>query len=404
MGKIQQGTSTFRKVNIAFFAAGFNTFAILYSTQPLLPTFSVEFHVSPAVASLSLSLTTVSLGISMLLFGSLSEVWGRKPVMFFSMFTASILSSVTAFCETYHAFLAMRIVLGFALGGLPSIAMAYLGEEIESKSLGVAMGLYISGNSLGAIGGRLITGTLADLVDWHMAMGIISVISLLSSIIFLKSLPKSQNFQPHSLKITHLSANLFEHLKKPKLLALFSIGFLLLGSNVALFNYMGYVLTSPPYLLSQTLVAWIFIIYVVGMFSSVFMAKLANQFGNRKILALSIIITLVGVDLTLSGQLWIKVVGMAATTFGFFGGHSIASSWVGRRALHNKAQASSLYLCFYYSGSSIGGTAAGMFWSSFGWDGVVGMISGFLLVALILTLFLSSGQNNASIVKQQSQQ
>ena len=41
-----------------------------------------------------------------------------------------------------------------------------------------------------------------------------------------------------------------------------------------------------------------------------------------------------------------KITGLLLLTFGFFGSHSIASSWVGRRATHDKAQASSLYLFF----------------------------------------------------------
>ncbi len=35
---------------------------------------------------------------------------------------------------------------------------------------------------------------------------------------------------------------------------------------------------------------------------------------------------------------------MAVLTFGFFGAHSIASGWVGQRALTARAQASALYL------------------------------------------------------------
>jgi MFS transporter, YNFM family, putative membrane transport protein len=386
---IQQGTSTFRKSNLAFFAAGFNTFAILYSTQPLMPLFSKEFRISPTMASLSLSLTTISLAFSMLLFGSLSEVWGRKPVMFFSMFGASILSIMTALCTTYDALLVLRIIQGFALGGLPSIAMAYLGEEMEPKSLGMAMGLYISGNSLGAIGGRIITGTFTDMFNWHVAMGIISFISLVSSLVFLASLPKSQNFEPRSLEIGKLVTSLVRHLGDPGLLILYGIGFLILGSNVALFNYLGYVLTEPPYSFSQTLVGWIFVVNFVGMFSSVWMAKMASRHGSRKVITLALVIMLCGVFLTLCPGIWLKLAGLTIIVFGFFGSHSIASSWVGRRALRNKAQASSLYLFFYYAGSSIGGTTAGVFWSLRGWDGVVGMITGFLLVALLIAFLLA---------------
>jgi YNFM family putative membrane transporter len=179
------------------------------------------------------------------------------------------------------------------------------------------------------------------------------------------------------------------YLKDPILLALYVIGFLILGSNVALFNYIGYVLTAPPYLFSQTLVGWIFIVYLVGMFSSVWMAKMANKHGKQKVLMISLFITLVGVCLTLNSDLWLKIVGLPIMTFGFFGSHSLASGWVGRRAIHDKAQASSLYLFFYYAGSSIGGTTAGVFWSSFGWSGVVCMITGFLLIALVLASLLA---------------
>lgn len=384
MGYIQQGTPAFRKSNLAFFAAGFNTFAILYSTQPLLPEFTREFHISPTMASLSLSMTTISLAVSMLVFGSLSEVWGRKPVMIGSMLVASVLAILTAFSSTFEGLLALRVIQGISLGGLPSIAMAYLGEEVEPRSLGVAMGLYISGNSLGAVFGRILSGMLTDFFNWHVAMASISLISLAASLIFWVSLPRSQNFHPRAPEIGKLAASLLSHLKDPSLLALYGIGFLILGSNVAIYNYIGYVLTAPPYSLSQTLVGWIFIVFLVGIFSSVWMAKMAEKHGRLKMLVVSLLLTLGGALLTLNHALWVKIIGLPILTFGFFGSHSIASGWVGRRALHDKAQASSLYLFFYYAGSSIGGTLGGMFWSAYGWGGVVSMIAGFILFALVL--------------------
>ena len=87
------------------------------------------------------------------------------------------------------------------------------------------------------------------------------------------------------------------------------------------------------------------------------MGRLADKHGKQKILFSALFIMLVGVLITLSISLILKIVGIAMLTFGFFGGHSIASSWVGRLATHDKAQASSLYLFFYYVGSSVGGTA-----------------------------------------------
>jgi YNFM family putative membrane transporter len=77
-----------------------------------------------------------------------------------------------------------------------------------------------------------------------------------------------------------------------------------------------------------------------------------------------------------------------AATFGFFASHSIASSWVGRRARAPQALASAFYLLFYYLGSSLIGSASGMMWGFDGWTGVIAMLGlclgGGVLIALRL--------------------
>ena len=96
-------------------------------------------------------------------------------------------------------------------------------------------------------------------------------------------------------------------------------------------------------------------------------ADLAGRLGRRKVLWAMIVIMLTGVALTLFSQIVIILAGIAVATFGFFGAHSVASSWVGRRAQRGRAQASALYLFCYYAGSSIVGSVGGLFWSSAGW-------------------------------------
>lgn len=386
---IKRGTASFRLANLALFAGGFNTFAILWSTQPLLPEIAKEYQVSPAVSSLTLSSTTIALAVSMLLAGSLSEVYGRKPVMAISLVASSILAILTAFCPNFEFLLLLRILQGISLGGLPAIAMAYLGEEIEPSSLGLAMGLYISGNSIGGMGGRIISGILTDLFNWRVSLVVIGIISLLASLLFWYTLPKSAHFQPRKLEIGKLTKSLLSQFREPGLYYLFAIGFLLMGCFVSLYNYIGFQLIAPPYSLSQSLVGAIFVVYLVGTFSSTWMGMLADKHGRRQILLVSLSIVLIGACITLNANLWFKILGIAIFTFGFFAGHSIVSGWVSKMATHDKAQASALYLFFYYVGSSIGGTSGGTFYSHYGWGGVISMIVVFSFIAIGLSIKLS---------------
>jgi YNFM family putative membrane transporter len=388
--KLQHGTTGFKKANFALFAGGFITFSILYDVQPLLPIFTKEFNVTAATGSLTLSVTTFTLALSMILISSLSEAWGRKSIMSFSLLLSSLIVIFTAFSPTFSTLLGFRIIQGVVLSGLPAIAMAYLGEEVDPKSLGIAMGIYISGNSIGGMAGRIITGSLTDLFSWRIAMGSIGIISFILSIWFWFHLPNSRYFKPKPLKLKALSNSLVGHLKDPALLCLFCIAFILMGSFVTLYNYIGFELLAPPYHLSQTLVGWIFIVYLTGTFSSTWMGRLSDSLGRKKVLWIGLSVMAAGAVLTLAALLVIKIIGIAVFTFGFFGSHSIASSWVGRRARAAKAQASSLYLFFYYSGSSIAGTAGGFFWSHFAWKGVIGFIICLLILAFPLSLKLSS--------------
>lgn len=396
MAYIQKGTTAFRNANLALFAGAFSTYANLYMTQPILPALSKQFGVSPTVASLSLSLTTITLAIAMLITGSLSEAWGRKPIMTFSMLAVGVLSLAIGFAPNFESLLVLRVIQGVVFAGLPAIAMAYLSEEMDPKSLGTAMGLYISGNSIGGLAGRVIMGSMTDLFNWHISMITIGIVSMLLAIAFTFLLPASQHFEKKKLALKPLFQSMLAHLKDPALIMLFGIGFLLMGSFVTLYNYVGFELVAPPYNLSQTLVGFIFLLYLVGTFSSTYMGKLADSHGRFRIILIAFALMIAGACLTLNGWLAVKILGIALLTFGFFGGHSIASGWVGARATHDKAQASSLYLFFYYAGSSIGGTIGGLFFTSFGWGGVIAMISAFLVLGMIVTYTLHHYTKNSA--------
>ena len=384
MEYIEQGTQQFRKTTFAFFAAGFNTFAILYTAQPLMPIFTEEFGVSATLSSLSMTVTTLALAVSMLVFGSISESLGRKNIMVISMLAASLLCILTAFSPNFYVLIALRALQGVVLAGVPSIAMAYISEEVHPRSLAGAMGLYISGNALGAVFGRVFSGVMADYIGWHGAMFGIGVISIIATVIFWRSLRPPRNFEARDFNFMQLSRSLLGHMKNPVLVCFFLVGFLLLGANLSIYSYVTFVFLAEPYSLSQSIVSWIFLIFIIGIFSSMITGRLVAKFGKAKFIYIALGITLLGVILLFVPNLAVMVLGLSLFTYGFFASHSVVSGLVGENAQANKAQASSLYLFFYYTGSSIGGTAAGVFWADFGWNGVVVMNVVFIALCFLL--------------------
>jgi YNFM family putative membrane transporter len=385
---IKAGTRQFWRVNIALVTAAFCTFALIYCVQPLMPLLSSVFHVSPAESSLSLSVTTGLLAVGMLFSGLASEMLRRKPLMATSLVISSGLTVITAFTPNWHLLLATRVLTGLAICGVPAVAMAYVGEEIDPLSGGLAMGLYISGNAFGGMSGRLLSGLLTDLLNWRWAIGIIGGLGLVGSLLFLWLLPPSRHFKPRPPDVAELKLSLFSHFKDPGLPLLFSMGFLLMGTFVSVYNYLGFRLMAPPYNFSQTHVGLLFTIYAVGMFSSAWAGNLAVRRGRRLVLMAMVLLMALGLAATLAHPSWAILAGLTAITFGFFGAHAIVSAWVGYRAQRAKAVASSFYLFSYYMGSGIIGTYSGTFWSAYGWPGVVSALGVLLIAALGVVFFL----------------
>ncbi|MFC0407844.1 MFS transporter [Roseomonas elaeocarpi] len=387
---IEHGTPAFRRINLAMLAAGFSTFALMYAVQPLMPVFSAEFGISAAQSSLSLSLTTGLLAVAMLFASTLSEALGRKPVMLFSLVVSAALTVVSALVPGWNSFLVLRALQGLTFSGLPAVAMAYVSEEVHPRSSGYAMGLYISGSAMGGMGGRVITGLVTDVAGWRWAIAAIGLLGLVSAAVFWRLLPPSRNFAPRPLRIRALLGNFALHLRDPGLPWLFAEGFLLMGSLVTIYNYVGYRLLGPPFGLSQAVIGMIFTVYLVGIVSSTVVGRLADRLTRRRIFWAIVLLMLAGVLLTLLDSLVATILGLAVMTFGFFGAHSVASSWVGRRARHARAQASSLYLFCYYMGSSVVGALGGLPWASHGWSGVVLTVSALLVVATLVAFRLAA--------------
>ncbi|KXZ16591.1 MFS transporter [Bacillus nakamurai] len=390
---IQPHTKSYRQASLALFISGFVTFATLYTTQPLLPLFSEEFHISAAAASLTLSISTAVLAFSLVAAASLSDKFGRKKLMVLSLSATSILGLLTAFSPAFPALLAMRGLLGIFLAGVPAVAMTYVGEEFDPKGLGKMMGLYISGTSIGGMSGRLLTGLLTDLFGWRQALGIIGILSIALSFLFWRFLPDPRHSEKRGMSLKTALKEYGAVFHHKRLLLLISLGFILMGSFVTLYNYIGFQLMAAPYHLSQTLIGFIFVVYLAGTFSSVYMGKKADLYGSSKMIKIAIFVMLAGAVITLLPQLALKIAGIAVFTFGFFGSHSIASSWVARAAGDHRSQASSLYLLFYYIGSSVAGSFGGFFWAHFQWIGIIAFISVMLLLSFPI-LFLAEFQKN----------
>jgi MFS transporter, YNFM family, putative membrane transport protein len=388
----ERGTPGYRRVGAALWCAGLATFVLVYSVQGLLPTLAAQFGVSSSASSLVLSATTGTLALAIVPLSAIAESWGRVRVMTVALALSAVLGLLAPLAPSFGALVAIRALQGVALAALPALAMVHMTREVAPRCLGGAMGLLIAGNTLGGLSGRLIAGVVADLGGWRVALAVVGAVSLAATVAFRLLLPPSVAPAAPRVRLRDLGGPLRVQLGDPGLRCLFGIAFLLMGAFVTVYNYLGFRLIAPPFSLPPALVGLVFLGYLAGSYASTAAGRLGDRVGRRRVLWAAVLVALAGAWITVPDALPAALAGLLLVTVGFFGAHSLASSWVGRRSSSlpggAPAVASSLYLLAYYAGSSIGGSVGGLAYDGAGWLGLVGYVSALLLGAGSLALAL----------------
>lgn len=377
----------YRKVILAMVGAGLASFNALYCTQALLPVLSEDLHVTPATASLTVSATTGMLALSIIPASIISERFGRKRVIMLSALSATLLG-LLPLSMSVGMLITLRGLQGIAVAGVPATAMAYLSEEIHPKHVPQVMGLYVAGTSVGGLSGRVIPSGVLEFASWRWALAATVAVAIIFAFITSWALPDQQRFQPKCLTFRSEFSAIAQHVKNPRLSALFTLAFLFMGAFVSLYDYVGYRLTGH-FGLSEGVAGAIFFLYLSGTWSATQAGTMIHKFGQARVLVGSIVGMMIGMAVLFSPELISSILGILLFTACFFAAHSVVSGWVGVVATTNRAEASSMYFFCYYMGSSIVGWLSGHVLHSWEWGGLVVWLLAGLAIATMIALFIA---------------
>ncbi|MCQ2375068.1 MAG: MFS transporter [Salinivirgaceae bacterium] len=365
--KAQKGSLRFARIKRGIFLTGLAVFAQLYIFQPMLPHLCKDFGIAPATSSWSVSMATAGMAFGLFFFSLKADSWSRKKLMTFALFSSSILTLISAFVPWFATLSAVSFVRGALLSGVSAVALTYLNEEVDEKIIGLAISLYLSGNAVGGMSGRIVSAFLSGLIGWRATLFVVGLITFSIAIVFYRIFPSSQHFTPSKFSIGTKFKQMRGYLRTPLMIQMYLCAFLLMGGFVSIYNYTGFHLEAPPYSLPHTIIASIFFMYILGILGSLYAGRLSDKHSTRVLIRYFVAGSIIGQLMMLSQQLWLLVLGLCVFTFNFFATHAMASRTVSQNAGEGRSSATSLYWLFYYLGSSILGTSTGSLLSTGGW-------------------------------------
>ncbi|SFL88340.1 MFS transporter [Salibacterium qingdaonense] len=386
-------TKAFWRATLALGAAAMMTFANLYFPQPLLPHFSESFGVSETTASLLVSVPLFVLGITFFVYTALSDAFGRRPIIFTALGLGTLGTIAVSAAPTFEVMLAGRIFQAAGLAGIPVAAMAYISEEFKMRAMTVAVGAYISCNSLGGMSGRVLSGVLTDIWNWRTAFIVMTVLSVILTVLVYMLLPRSQEFQGRPLKLKTIIQDNKDHLASPLLRGAYIIGGLHFLLFMGIFTFITYYLSQEPFHASTGILGLLFLTYSAGTVSSTLAGKAAQRWKQTVCMFTGMACMAVSLAATLVPVFPVIIAALLLLCFGFFFTHSTSSAWVTRHAAHARASASGLYLTSYYIGGSLGSLYYGVLWTWLGWNAVIFGSFAILIITTIVTAGMKRMEN-----------
>jgi YNFM family putative membrane transporter len=366
--------------------SGLSVFAQLYLFQPMLSELQASFGVSLATGSLAVSASTIGMATGLFLFAFKADTFKRERLMSLSLILSALLTITSAFMSHFVLLLLLNFLKGIALSGVSAVALAYLSDEIEPGKIGLAISLYLSGNTIGGMTGRVAGSLLAGWGGWQQAVWVIGITSLLLGYLFYWKIPASSQVSQNSISIKEKLQQMKDLLSKRLFIGMYLIAALAMGVFVSVYNYISIQLESPRYGLPHQMIAMIFVMYLTGVAGSIIVGKLSDKHRPERLLRYSLILLGAGLSMLLIPRLWALIAGLGILTFAFFSTHTIASRIVSVNASRSKSSATSIYWLSYYAGSSIIGSLTGIILTRFGWDTFVEI----LLMLTTLSYLISS--------------
>jgi MFS transporter, YNFM family, putative membrane transport protein len=378
---------------VTLFLAPAFIFANMYTTQAILPVFSRDFHVSAPTAGLTVSVLVLAVAIGSLFYGPLSDRIGRKTVMVGASLLVIIPSLLCGLAPNFATLVGLRALQGLLMPGLTSVAIPYVNEEFEGKGRGLAMGIYVSGLTLGGLFARTGSAALTEFYGWRIAMDAFALPTLIAVVAMWRFLPETQSKRittkaPEGQVATGTGAQVRQvlhdmrlHLGNRRLVGAFVIGFTLFFGFIGTFTYLPYYLTGPVFKLPTIALSLVYLLWLTGIFSPV-AGSLANRMGARRAIAYSMSLAAVGLLITLIPSLPVVIFGLGLLALGMFSTVPAVNLYLGEQTTQAKGTAASMYLSLYYFGGSFGAVLPGIALVWAGWTGVTLLCLGMVLIAL----------------------
>lgn len=140
---------------------------------PALPAMSDYFGAASSMVQLGLTASMIGLAAGQLLFGPLSDKYGRRRPLIAAMWLYLFSTLLCIFAGSIREFIALRFVQGMAASGGIVIARSVAADKFSGAELARTLALIGAINGVAPVAAPIAGGVLTDIIGWQGIFGIL---------------------------------------------------------------------------------------------------------------------------------------------------------------------------------------------------------------------------------------
>lgn len=145
---------------------------------PTIPDMMREFHTTPSMTQMGLSMAMAGMGLGSVLWGSASDRYGRKPVLLVSLVIFAVATAVSLFSRNIVFFIVCRLFQGLGAGGAMVLSTSIPADVYMGRQLAKLMAIVGAINGIAPALGPVVGGFMADWVGWRGIFVLLLVIGV----------------------------------------------------------------------------------------------------------------------------------------------------------------------------------------------------------------------------------
>ena len=265
----------------------------LYLAIPLAPIVGEVLGRGGSATAAALGTTyALAYGLGFLIFGPLSDRYGRKPILVPGMAVLAIVTAGLAAAPSLSVLAVLRTVQGFVAASFSTVALAYIGEALpprwRSTGIGAMSTAFLSAGILGQVYAQAVADALSHRWVFGLAAPALALAALAMAMILIEP-PRSVD--PTSLRQTYRT---LRALAVRRDLALVNAGsFPVLLSFVGMYAALGPLLQTQ-FKLDHTSVLLVRLAGLPAMLLAPFAGWLVGRFGATRVAMIGFLLAAAG--------------------------------------------------------------------------------------------------------------